>query len=133
MDYTQLLRKHHAKVTPQRLALLEELHKRGHADIDELYTGIKKRFPSISLATLYKNINSMLENALLKEVTISGLKNKYEINKPEHIHVICQKCGKIEDITVDAGSLEQDVAKISSYAITQSTLNFFGICPQCGR
>lgn len=133
MNYSQLLRAHDAKVTPQRLALVEELDKKGHADIDELYESIKRTFPSISLATLYKNINQMLQSTLIKELTISGLKNKYELNKPEHAHMICKRCGKIEDITVDDTSLRKNVENISRYTVTESSLHFIGICPGCSQ
>ena len=131
MDYTQFLRDHHTKVTPQRLALVEELHREGHIDIDSLYENIKKKFPSISLATLYKNINSMLESLLVKEIKISGQKSKYELTKAEHAHIICQKCGKLEDIVIDTKALVADVEHNSHYAITESTLQFFGVCPAC--
>ena len=133
MDYTQFLRDHNTKVTPQRLALVEELDRVGHIDIDSLYENIKKKFPSISLATLYKNINSMLESMLVKEVKINGQKSKYELTKAEHAHMICQKCGKLEDITIDTKALVGEVEHNSRYAITESSLQFFGICPDCSR
>ena len=131
MDCTQFLRDHHTKVTPQRIALVEELHKKGHVDIDTLYANIQKKFPSISLATLYKNINSMLESTLLNEVKISGQKSKYELAKEEHAHMICQKCGKVEDIFIDTKALVSNVENDSHYAVTESALQFFGVCPNC--
>ena len=133
MDYTQFLRDHNTKVTPQRIALVEELYKKGHVDIDTLYASIKRKFPSISLATLYKNINSMLESMLVKEIKISGHKSKYEITKAEHAHMVCEKCGKVEDITVDTSSLARSIESRSGYTLTECTLQFFGTCPGCSR
>jgi Fur family peroxide stress response transcriptional regulator len=60
LNSENLLRESGIKVTPQRLSIVDELYGRVHMSIDELYGAIKKRFPSISLATVYKNINELL-------------------------------------------------------------------------
>jgi len=64
-DFTNILREHHLKATPQRLAILENIFLYGHINIDKLYDKVKQKFHSISLATIYKNINAMSENMLL--------------------------------------------------------------------
>ena len=52
MNYTKLLKDYNLKVTPQRIAIVDELHKHGHMNIDSLYQVLLVKFPSISLATI---------------------------------------------------------------------------------
>lgn len=61
MNYIATLQKHNLKVTPQRLEIVDILYKNGHMSIDDLYTSLRGKFPSLSLATIYKNINTMCE------------------------------------------------------------------------
>ena len=127
----ELLREHGIKVTPQRLSIVEELYGKVHMSVDDLYTAIKKKFPSISLATVYKNINAMLEKSFILEVKIPHQKSKYELVKESHSHVLCEACGKVEDITLDLGDITQVAVNLTDYKINDDALVLSGICPSC--
>ncbi|MEA3373395.1 MAG: transcriptional repressor [Campylobacterota bacterium] len=128
---TELLKSYELKVTPQRMAIVEELASFGHLGIDELYQKLTKRFPTISLATIYKNTNAMVEKLFVQEVKLPNQKSKYELVKAEHAHVICGVCGRVEDITLDTESMVDEVSRISHYKIERDDLVFSGICPAC--
>ncbi len=130
-NYENILRESGIKVTPQRLAIVEELNGHVHMSIDELYEAIKKKFPSISLATVYKNINAMMEKDFISEVKVPGQKSKYELTKQPHSHVVCQKCGKVEDIHLDLEKVTQTAANLSHYEIVDKALILAGVCPEC--
>ncbi len=127
----ELLRSHGIKVTPQRLTIVDELYGRIHLSIDELYTAIKEKFPSISLATVYKNINAMMEKRFIKEVKIPNQKSRYELIKEPHSHVVCQKCGKVEDVHIDLSTVAKEAMEKSRYHINEDALIFTGVCPEC--
>ena len=126
-----LLRESSIKVTPQRLSIVDELRGQVHMSVDELYEAIKKKFPSISLATVYKNINAMLDKSFILEVKIPNQKSKYELAKESHSHVMCEECGKVEDITLDLGDITQMAANLTQYKINDDALVLSGICPSC--
>ena len=130
-EFEQLLRENHIKVTPQRLSIVEELYGHIHMSIEELFSEIKKKFPAVSLATIYKNINTMMDKGFISEVQIPNQKSKYELVKPSHSHVVCQKCGKVEDISLDLDSIAHKVANMTHYQINEEALVFSGICPAC--
>lgn len=130
-DYERLLRENHIKVTPQRLSIVEELYGHVHMSIEELYKEIKKKFPTVSLATVYKNINAMMEKGFISEVQIPNQKSKYELVKPSHSHVVCQKCGKIEDIRLNLDDIAHEAANLTHYSIKEEALVLSGLCPQC--
>ena len=126
-----LLREYQIKVTPQRLSIVEELYGQVHMSIDELYDAIKKKFPSISLATVYKNINAMLERGFILEVKIPNEKSKYELVKSSHSHVLCESCGKVEDIEIDLEAIKKETANLTHYSISHDALILSGTCPSC--
>lgn len=129
--YIELLKSNQIKVTPQRLAIIELMDRKGHISVREIFELIKANFPSLSLATVYKNINAMLETNFIKELKIVGQDAKYELVKEDHSHMICQKCGKVEDIELDTGTFVKLAAEQSLYKIEESAVQLFGICPKC--
>ena len=133
MNYETLLREHGLKVTPQRLGILSAIQEEGHMGIDDLFLQIKKKFPSISLATLYKNINTMVDVELLKEVALSGLKSRYEISKAAHAHLLCEKCGQLKDLDFDLKDLSTKIEYDSHYRMNRIDLMLSGVCPDCQR
>jgi Fur family peroxide stress response transcriptional regulator len=131
MDYTHLLKEYNLKVTPQRLAIVEELHSHGHLNIDDLYNLLQKKFPSISLATIYKNIHAMIEKIFLSEVKLPNEKTVYELTKAQHAHIVCSNCKKIMDVEVDTSSLQKEAAGFSSFEVEEIAVVFTGICTDC--
>jgi Fur family peroxide stress response transcriptional regulator len=129
----ELLKEHQLKVTPQRLKIVMMLEKHGHINIEDLYREMLKEFPSVSLATIYKNINQMIESGLIQEVKLPATKSVYELIKEPHLHMICDKCHKVEDIVIGTEKIIEDAEKISGYAIQESFITLRGICPECQK
>ncbi|MDY3133492.1 MAG: Fur family transcriptional regulator, partial [Campylobacter lanienae] len=98
MDYMELLKQAKLKATPQRLCVLKILSNHAHPTIDELYEQIKTEYPSISLATVYKNLNTLINENLVVEVNSPNQKAKYDIYEHPHIHLVCSNCGNVQDI-----------------------------------
>ena len=132
-NYTSLLKDYDLKVTPQRVAIVEELYTNGHMNIDELYKKLLEKFPSISLATIYKNINAMIEKVFLSEVKIPNSKSVYELTKSEHAHLVCSKCGHIEDLTLNTTGVLEEANQLSSFKIDSTNIVLSGLCPNCSK
>ena len=105
MQYVSLLKQSGLKVTPQRLSVLRILDRHTHPTIDELYDEILKESPSVSLATVYKNLNTLKDEGLVVEVNIVNQKPRYDIYEHPHIHVVCESCGSVEDVNYDDADL----------------------------
>jgi len=131
MNYMKLLKDHNLKATPQRLTIVEQLCQHGHMNIDDIYRALQKKFPSISLATIYKNINAMTEIAFLSEVKIPTKKSVYEITKEEHSHVVCTECNKVIDVELETQQLIEEAQKKSGFTLCKSSIVFDGICNEC--
>jgi len=131
MNYIEILRQHNLKATPQRLEIVNIILENGHINIDDLYSSLKAKFPTLSLATIYKNINVMCKTTFLSEVKIPNKKNVYEIVKKEHSHIVCSKCNSIMDIELDTSSILNQAKTISKYQLNGSSIIFNGICQSC--
>ncbi len=68
--FEKILKQNNLKITPQRMAILKEIEKNGHISIEEIYENIKETHPSMSLATIYKNLTSMQEARIIVEVKL---------------------------------------------------------------
>ena len=130
-NYTDTLRAHNLKATPQRIEIANVLHKEGHISIEKLYETMLKKFNSISLATIYKNINIMTDAAFIQEVKIPNEKSVYELSMEAHSHLSCKKCGKVEDIILDLSDVTKNATKSSHYKIDKVSLVLSGLCKEC--
>ncbi|NPA11256.1 MAG: transcriptional repressor [Epsilonproteobacteria bacterium] len=128
-NYRELLEHSGLKMTPQRLAILKELDQKGHASIEEIYEEIKEVFPSISLATIYKNINALKDEGIILEVCLHQ-KPKFEIKKSPHGHFICKKCGRVEDIKIEDECLKR---MEKEYPNSTKEIYIYGVCKNCGN
>ena len=128
-NYIQLLKKNDLKATIQRTGILKSIDQAGHINIDEIYEDVKEQYPTLSLATIYKNIILMQENNVIIEVPMNGEKSKYELKKNDHIHLICQNCGEIQDQKITQKTQESLV--IENFKLNSSQINLYGLCQLC--
>lgn len=131
MDYTSLLKEYNLKVTPQRLEILDLLYINGHMNIDDMYTSLKRKFSSLSLSTIYKNIHLMCEKVLLLEVKMPNVKDVYELNKKEHHHIVCSQCNDINDIELDVSDIHHQIKSTSDYKLHKTSIILSGVCSKC--
>ncbi len=128
-NYITLLKENDLKATIQRTSILKSIDQAGHINIDAIYEDVKELHPTISLATVYKNIISMKTNHVIIEVPMNGEKAKYELKKEEHIHLICQKCGKIKDTKITKQI--QQALIVDNFKLNHSQINLYGVCSSC--
>ncbi len=131
--YVTQLKDRGLKATFQRIAILETIEKMGHMNVDEIYDTVRESHPALSLATVYKNIVTMVEKGVLVEVPISGHKSKYEIRKETHVHLICRECGSVVDHPFDAALKEGtgSIARESAFALEEQQVSLYGVCAAC--
>lgn len=130
----QKLRDNGQKITPQRMAIVGILAKSaGHPSVEDIYDQIKTDFPTMSLATVYRNIVLIKSLGEVLELGFPDGSNRYDGNIPTpHPHVICVKCKKIVDPDLDSlDDMNKEVAAATSFTIFHHRLDFFGICSNC--
>ena len=130
----QKLRDNGCKITPQRMAIVKILAKsEDHPSVENIHARIKKDFPTMSLATVYRNIVLIKSLGEVLELGFPDGSNRYDGNKPyPHPHVICIKCNKIVDPDLDSlDEMKKEVALETNFKILNHRLDFFGLCSNC--
>lgn len=103
-----------------------------HPTAEYLYDVLKKTEPNLSLATLYRNLNQLADNGLIKKIEGLEASAHFDHNTHEHYHFICDKCQKVFDIDADVAP---DLVKITEdktgFLITGHDITFHGLCKDC--
>ncbi len=103
----------------------------GHWSAEQIYEILKREIPTLSLATVYRNLHALQEEGRAREVALDGWDHKlWEAARTPHLHFVCRVCHKVVDLDVDLRILEsliQDVPgkpeHIRGYV--------YGICSDC--
>ncbi len=122
--------------TPQRLAVMSFLAESDdHPSVDNVWRHVKRRFPGISQATVYRTVQLVLSLGEACEIAFAGGGSRYDGRKPHpHPHIVCLQCGKIIDPELlSLGEMTREIAASSGFTITTFRLDFFGICPACRK
>ncbi len=86
------------RVTPQRIAILSAIIKlNNHPTAENIIEYIKKNHPNISVGTVYKVLDSLVENNLLKKVKSESGIMRYDPTQSNHHHLYCAQTDRIED------------------------------------
>ena len=124
------------KLTPQRLAIVKILAvSDGHPSVERIYEALQTDFPTMSLATVYRNVMLIKSMGEVLELGFPDGSNRYDGNKPyAHPHVVCVKCKKIVDPELESLSdMSQEVEADTGFQILTHRLDFFGVCEDCRR
>jgi len=125
------------RITRQRLEVAQALmEEKGHMGVGALSDVIKKRFPSIGKATLYRTMKLLCDAGIAKACEFGEGFLRYEALHPEehHDHLICTSCGKIVEFEEKAiEALQEAVAKRFKFEIVSHRLDIFGLCDKCRK
>ena len=127
------LKEKNLKVTPQRVAILKFLNQKIHPTIDEIYSDVKRDFVSISLATIYKNLNILKDEEIVFEVNPQDGKVRYDLNLKPHIHSYCPNCKILNDIFVEELMDECNLkfSKILNSNVLRMDILVTAVCEEC--
>lgn len=125
------------RMTHQRELLLEELKRnRNHPTAEELYAIVRRRAPHISLATVYRNLETLSGLGLVRKLEISGRQKRFDGNPAPHDHITCTVCRRIDDIFPRPGGepvCDLPQSERLGYEVSGRTVEYYGICPECRR
>jgi Fur family transcriptional regulator, peroxide stress response regulator len=128
-----LLKERDFRLTPQRVELVRLIaSSEGHPSASQLYARIKRHFPTMSHATVYKTLALLKDMGQVLEIDLRD-DSHYDGNRPQpHPHLICIQCNKIIDGEADFDpSAIRKLEQASGYKILRSQISFFGLCPDC--
>ena len=132
------------RCTDQRRRVLDVLRSsHDHPTAEDIYTRLRSRGERVCIGTIYRTVELLEKIGLVRKINL-GDRNRYELVKSRsdmkhHYHLVCEKCGKIMDISRDilaahAKSLEElvtEIGEVSGFQISGHQFRIFGTCRNC--
>lgn len=128
----QLLENAGIKPNRYRLELLRFLKgSREHATAETIYQSLSGKFPDISFATVYNNLNLFYKQHLVRRFYTSERETRYDWAGTPHHHFICQQCSRVEDLPADAITLTVNPDLARTLRIQGTETLIYGTCASC--
>ena len=87
-----------------------------HPTAEEIYDKAAQECPNLSLGTVYRNLNSLVEAGRVRRVSIPGKADRFDHTLPWHSHLYCTVCGGVTDAEVDGKQVMELVKNAKSAA-----------------
>ena len=132
-QFRELAAKHGLAVTHQRQVVYEAVvASHGHYSPEDIYAAVRRRIPSISLATVYNNLRLFIECGLLREVSPHASTLRVDGNLEPHHHLVCSRCKKVQDVEADLVDFKKLSPKVlDGFDLTHPVVEVFGLCRRC--
>jgi Fur family peroxide stress response transcriptional regulator len=97
---------------------------------------IRDRCPGISLGTVYRNLNFLVDNKKLRKISIPNGSDRFDENVSKHHHMICRNCGKMFDVEIPQRELNRITNFIhnrTGFLVDTSDITLEGVCRMCSK
>ncbi len=121
--------------TVQKQIVLETVkNMHDHPNADEVYAAINAEHPSISKATVYRNLHQLAEQGEILQVSVPSGADRFDFRTDGHYHVCCTGCGRVFDVQMpQINGLIEQVEDSSGVELTHYEILFEGVCPLCKK
>ncbi len=103
-----------------------------HPTAQWLYNTLKVKISSLSLGTVYRNLNILIEQGLVFKLSLGDNSDRFDARMESHNHLICEKCGTVEDIFFPGMCEAYNAAlKSKKFIVTRHKIDFYGTCVNC--
>lgn len=114
--------------TKQKELILEIIkYSYSHPTALEIYQKSREKISNISLGTIYRNLNILVNQQLIRRIKMPNNIDRYDKVNNDHIHFICLKCNKVLDLE----KIENTPTMINENKVLDYEVNYKGICKNC--
>lgn len=136
MEYFEsLCRQHGLSRTVQRRTIFEALLDReDHPTADRVYDLVKHRIPGVSLTTVYRVLDRLVEIGVISKLCHAGGTVRFDPKMHQHHHLVCVQCERILDLEDEKlNALTLPDVRTQGFEIHEFHIHLRGICPECLR
>ena len=132
-EFSNVCRTNHLAVTLQRLAIYRVLlESENHPDAEAIYKNLHSKYPTLSLATVYKTLETLGRLGVIVPVNPVHETVRYEANLDRHHHLICVDCKEVIDLyDSELDGLAPKADARHGYELLGHTVQFRGVCAEC--
>ncbi len=103
---------------------------KSHPTAEDVYNEIVKTIPDISLRTVYRNLNKLSEEGVLRKIQVPNAPDRFDSTLEPHQHILCTECGEFIDVFMNNEErLLEEIKDLCGYEITGIDVVYRGICP----
>lgn len=118
--------------TIQKRLILETVKSLWHPSAEEVYQLIAETHPNISRGTIYRNLHNMVSLGELRQVSIPGMADRFDLTLAPHYHGVCRRCGALHDMDVPYQEhIQSMAASTADFLIDRHDIIFWGLCTKC--
>ena len=103
-----------------------------HRTAEEIYDLARERMPSLARGTVYRNLGLLVQEGQIRKLEMPDAPARYDRERRPHPHLVCQKCGKVEDLVMPDDMLRPFSLSLGE-EITGYDLKLYHICPACRK
>jgi Fur family transcriptional regulator, peroxide stress response regulator len=131
-ELTTALAQRGARMTPQRMAILEALLEADHPTVEQIHRRVAHAFPMTSLVTVYRTLAMLVEMGVVLQVDAPEPVAHYDGFRPQpHPHLTCAVCGRVADApNLDAAVLADLAQRAAGWRLSPEVC-VMGVCPAC--
>lgn len=129
----EYLEQNKLKHTKQRELILSIfLEAKQHVTSDDLYQSVREAHPNIGYTTVYRTMKLLVDAGLATERHFDDGITRYEIEHEHHDHLVCVKCGRIQEFECEMiESTQNDIAKQYDFQVLRHRHELYGHCANC--
>lgn len=103
-----------------------------HPTADFIYSQIRAESPTISLGTVYRNLNLLAEHGMIHKIPIPNGSDRFDFRTDEHYHIICDSCGAVLDVEIsELTKLDKQIETSTEFSVTGHSIIINGLCKNC--
>lgn len=99
-----------------------------HPTADQVFFALKAQYPSVSLATVYNNLNKLWAAGVIRKISLEGSPDRYD-RMERHDHLVCSRCGRLTDICFS--DLTDSLVRQLGEEFVSYDLKVYHLCPAC--
>lgn len=136
VTHTQNLRAQGFRLTKARQAIVDVLGRTSKpVTADVIRRTLHRRRLTVNKTTVYRELAFLETQGIVHQAEIHGEQRHFEMARDHHHHVVCVRCGVIQDVTLhqDLSHEDQHIAAQTGFRILDHTVTFSGMCQTCQR
>lgn len=122
------------RLTPQREVLLRVLGEaEGHPTADDMVRRVREVLPTVSHATVYRNLQELVREGLLRTLEVAGAAVQFELNRDDHHHFVCRRCGHVWDVYLSNLDvrINRGRSELAGFQVDRRDVQLHGLCSAC--
>ena len=105
-----------------------------HPTANWIYDQVRGEIPNISLGTVYRNLRLLVDEGQILAIELAGTLSRFDGNTQYHHHFICERCGRVFDVTNDERmekAMVDEITRGADFKVTHHRYELYGLCKDC--